>query len=89
MGLQVSGVVSLGLFGFVVGTESFTITQATTDVDTGTGTTLADLTGASVLAVSLSNLNLFAGVGGSLDTGALANDVVSYTHLTLPTNSLV
>ena len=61
--LQVDGSVSLGAFGFVVGTSSFSLTKATADVTTGNAAlgTAGLLSGARLLSITLTNVNLFAG----------------------------
>ncbi|TAK47901.1 MAG: LEPR-XLL domain-containing protein, partial [Betaproteobacteria bacterium] len=70
--LEFSADISLDLFGYVVAIGTVTVSQVTADVDTGTGTTLGDLTDASVLVVSLTVSDLFAGVGASLIDNAAA-----------------
>ena len=66
--LQIAGSASLDVFGFVVGTATFEMTQATATVTDGTTT----VTDASLMAISLNNVNLFAGIGASLnDNGTL------------------
>ena len=70
----VEGGISLDLAGYVVGTADFSFGQATTDVDTSNGA-LGVLADASLQVISLSNLNLFAGTGASLDV----NDALDVT----------
>lgn len=70
--LQIDGSAALDVFGSVVGTASFSIVQGTQTIGTGNpllgGGTLVN---ASVMVISLSNLNLFAGVGGGLAIPAI------------------
>ena len=67
--LRIAGSASLDIFGFVVGTASFTMAQGTTNVTTGNGAigTAGTLNNAAVMGITLSNLNLFAGTGGALN----------------------
>ena len=79
--LKTSGELSLDLFGHVIGTAAFEITQTTTDVVTGntgipgSGAVGPDtnvpgtLKNASLLTATLRELNLFAGLGASLNMG--------------------
>jgi ClpP class serine protease len=77
--LQIDGSAALDVFGSVVGTASFSIVQGTQTIGTGNpllgGGTLVN---ASVMVISLSNLNLFAGVGGGLAIPADPTDVSAY-----------
>jgi len=77
--LFIEGSVDLDLFGFVLATGSFEMTQQS-------GLTISDsngisLTNASMLTVSLSNLNFFVGVGASLDENGtpenISDDMIS------------
>ena len=93
--LQISGSAALDVFGVVVGTANFSMTQGTDTIGTG-NSAIGDsgtLTDAGVMVISLSNINLFAGIGASLDqdpvddlttigidtTGALGFSVVGGT----------
>src|SRR5439155_7116953 len=75
--LQATGATALDAFGFLVGTASFEMVQATTDITTGNAS-LGTLLDASLLSVTLTNLNLFAGAGASLALPADPPDVVHY-----------
>ncbi len=63
--LRIAGQASVDIFGFVVGLADFTMVQGTTNVTTGNTAigTGGTLTNAAVMGVTLTNLNLFAGVG--------------------------
>ena len=79
--LRISGAASIDVFGFVVGTvDEFVMTTGTSTVTTGNAAigTAGTLTNASVMSVTLTGLDLFAGVGASLDEGGagLADDTV-------------
>ncbi|GAF82190.1 unnamed protein product, partial [marine sediment metagenome] len=67
--LNVSGAASMDVFGFVVGTATFEMTTGTADVDTKNTNIDTDgiLSNASVMSLTLTNLNLFAGVGATLN----------------------
>ena len=69
--LSATGDLALDLGGFVVMTGTLSVAKGTVS-GTDTTTVLAD---AGALSFSLTNLNLFVGVGAILDDGALPNDV--------------
>ena len=74
---SLSGDASLDLFGYVVGTATLDFKAATMDVSTGNTDLAPTLTGASVVSLELSNLNLFGGVGAKLnvnDPSTIADD---------------
>ena len=73
--LQINGSAALDVFGAVLGTATFSITQGTQTIDTkNTAIGAAGvLTNASVMVISLSNLNLFAGIGGKLNQNPVTN----------------
>ena len=77
MKLRIEGAAALDIFGAVLGTASFSLTQATETIDTG-NPDIGTLTDASVLAISLSNVNLFAGAGASLTVPADPTNVAGY-----------
>ncbi|PYO11795.1 MAG: hypothetical protein DMD31_17845, partial [Gemmatimonadetes bacterium] len=77
MKLRIEGAAALDIFGAVLGTASFSLTQATETIDTG-NPDIGTLTDASVLAISLSNVNLFAGAGASLTVPADPANVAGY-----------
>ena len=82
--LQVDGSVSLDAFGFVVGTASSSLTKATADVTTGNAAlgTAGLLSGARLLSITLTNVNLFAGVGASLNENGTLTNVLDDTITT-------
>src|SRR6185436_3417939 len=63
--LNANGSVALDALGFVVGKADFTITLATANVTTG-NPALGTLNNANLLTASLTNVQLFAGVGATL-----------------------
>ncbi|MEX0330674.1 MAG: LEPR-XLL domain-containing protein, partial [Puniceicoccaceae bacterium] len=95
---KVTADASLDLFGFVVGTATFEITSTVMDVVTGnasipgSGGSLSDpveadvagtLKNASVLTASVSNLNLFGGLGASITTNdatTISDDALDLTN---------
>src|SRR5207244_12966876 len=65
MKLRIEGAAALDIFGAVLGTASFSLTQATETIDTG-NPAIGTMTAASVLAISLSTVNSFARAGATL-----------------------
>jgi hypothetical protein len=69
--IHADGSVALSLLGFVVGSASFSYDTRTVDVDQNANGVFSlaekDLQDATLLTIGLSNLNLFVGVGASLD----------------------
>ena len=61
--LQLSGSMTLDAFGFVLASGSFDLFKGTMTVTDGTTT----VTDASLLTIELTNVNVFAGVGGAFD----------------------
>ena len=73
MALSIEGSVDLDLFGLVLATGTFEMTQQDgVVINDGNG---INLTNASLMTVSLSNLNLFVGVGASLDENGSPDDI--------------
>ena len=76
--LHAEGTVALDVAGFVVGQGSFAITKGTVDLDlNGNGFSESDpddLNDAPIMVVSLSGVDLFVGVGGSLDDNGTPQD---------------
>ena len=71
--LSIEGSVDLDLFGLVLATGTFEMTQQDgVAINDGNG---INLTNASLMTVSLSNLNLFVGVGASLNDNGSPDDL--------------
>ncbi len=77
--LLVSGSVAFDAFGNALGTASFTMSQQYVNVTVSTSTTL---TNADLLTFSMTDVNLFAGVNGSLTYGSNNNVTIDTANAT-------
>ena len=73
--LRIAGSASIDIFGFVVGKADFTMVQGTMTVTTGSAAGGGTLPNASIMGITLANVNLFAGVGAALNTNNTATPV--------------
>jgi hypothetical protein len=81
--LQINGSAALDVFGAVVGTATFSITQGTQTArheEHGDWRTGGVLNNASVMSISLSNLNLFAGIVAACSYQRIRSNLASRRH---------